>query len=134
MKFEEKKYAQALYDVLKAASFEKTEEIVTRFVALLGKNGHIKRAPKIISEFEKIYNKHEGILSAELRAARKMTSPEIKEILKNLEKIFQKKMDIEVRVDPALLGGIEVKAEGRIFKASLRSRLEELRGQLAQLL
>ena len=61
-----------------------------------------------------------------------MTDAEKDTLRQKLEKKFGRRMILDCRVDPSLLGGIRVETEGRVLDGSIRSRLQEIKEVMDQ--
>ncbi len=53
-----------------------------------------------------------------------------KEVKATLQKATGKDILLESRIDPSLIGGMVAQVGGKVFDASVKTRLEELRQQL----
>ncbi len=53
-----------------------------------------------------------------------LTEPDIKELADKIEKKLNKKVILNIKIDPGLIGGIVIKEDKYIFDASLRNHLK----------
>jgi F-type H+-transporting ATPase subunit delta len=65
-------------------------------------------------------------VTAEVVAAQNLTPGQLDAVNEQLRKAMGSKVAVEVRVDPALLGGLIIKVGSRMVDASLRSKLHRL--------
>jgi F-type H+-transporting ATPase subunit delta len=63
--------------------------------------------------------------------ARPISDSEGQDIALRLGQALDKKVDIQVQVDPSILGGIVLRLGDRLIDASVKGRLDRLRAQLA---
>lgn len=107
--------------------------IVKNFLALaMDKNRGHYLLP-IIEHFNRMADDLTGIIRAELTVAADLPADVRARIAAALEKASKKKVELEVKVDPALIGGAVVKLGSLIVDGSLRAQLENLSRQLAHL-
>ena len=62
--------------------------------------------------------------------ASKLTAALEKEVKATLEKATGKEILLEANIDPSLIGGMVAQVGGKVFDASVKTRLSELRQQL----
>lgn len=132
MKINYKKYARALFEAVETAEGEKEKKrVVKRFVELLFANNNNAQAEKISQEFERLKNKKEGKIKAEVVSKEKLD----KSLVEMLEKYIKNKTGAKIvnlveKQDKAVLGGFIIRAGDMILDASLRSRLREVKGKI----
>lgn len=132
MKISAQQYSLSLYELIKDKT-NKTEikNILSNFVALLGRNNNLNKESEIIEIFENIWNRENGELNAELTSARELNKESRETVVNYLkEKSGASKIILEETVDKKILGGFILKYNNRIINGSLRSSLEELANQL----
>ena len=92
---------------------------------LLGELGGCARAYRVA------YNKAHGILEATAVAAVALTAEQTQKLHDRLEQITGKQVDLQVKVDPAVLGGIRLDMDGVQLDGTVKNRLEALRRNIA---
>ena len=68
-----------------------------------------------------------GIVRAEVRVAEKPSDAIVEEIKASLREVAKSEIEIDLHVDPSLIGGIVVKMGSRMVDASLRTKLNSIR-------
>ncbi|MDD4476834.1 MAG: ATP synthase F1 subunit delta [Patescibacteria group bacterium] len=121
-----KTYSKALYKAAKGLKGKDLEKILGNFVLILARARKLKQAEKIIEEFKKYAKKQEGILEIKIISARKISD----DLAEKIGKAFSKKVEITKEVDENLLGGFIVKTEDKIFDASVKTQLNNLKQRL----
>ena len=96
------------------------------FLGLVAQNRRLFAAPAMIDAFLARLAARRGEITAEVVAAQALTPPQLDAVNEQLRKAMGSKVAVEVRVDPALLGGLVVKVGSRMVDASLRSKLHRL--------
>lgn len=71
-----------------------------------------------------------GTVAAEVRAAQQPSHAEIEELKKTLEKKVGRKVEVDVSVDPSLLGGFVAKIGSEVYDASVAGKINKFRESL----
>jgi F-type H+-transporting ATPase subunit delta len=101
-----------------------------RLVDLLVSRGRSASLPGVASEFNRLLNKHRGIVMATVTSAVPLTGAETAAVRARVEAMADAKVDLQTVVDPALIGGLTIQIRDQLLDASIRGRLERLRDQL----
>jgi len=101
-----------------------------RLVDLLVSRGRSTSLPGVASEFNRLLNKHRGIVMATVTSAVPLTDHETAAIRTRVEVMADAQVDLHTVVDPALIGGLTIQIRDQLLDASIRGRLERLRDQL----
>ena len=128
MRISPKKYAQSLLLALEGKNKKEAEVLLDRFLALLIENGNIGQAEKIISEFERAWDKSVGVSLVEVTSAKELDKETRAEVKKHLAKIFgAKEVEMEEKVDPSIIGGLILREGDKILDGSVRGRMNSLK-------
>jgi F-type H+-transporting ATPase subunit delta len=106
------------------------DELLRNFLLLAAEKGRIGQVEQIGAEFERLMAREERRLTVELTTARELSDAEAAEIVAQIERASGRKVEATRRVDPALIGGIVLRAGSLQADASVRGRLERLRNEL----
>jgi len=120
MKYSPTQYAKALYDLTAKASGHQSREVVARLARFLDKQNSLYLERDIREAFKSYARKKEGVSEVKIKAASETTS-------KDLAKHFGKENDVEVSVEPALLGGAMIEIDGTRIDNSVKRRLAGLK-------
>jgi F-type H+-transporting ATPase subunit delta len=82
--------------------------------------------PAIIRAFLKLLAARRGEMTAEVTAARALTSDQQAAVAEAIRKAVGSKVSIDLKVDPALLGGLVVRVGSRMIDSSLKTKLQKL--------
>jgi F-type H+-transporting ATPase subunit delta len=99
-------------------------------IKLLLRRGRIEELPRLATEFRRLDDERKGIIQATATATSELTKDEVRALTQRLEQLTGGRIELEVQVDPSLLGGVVVRVGDRLIDGSVRSRLERLRNQL----
>ena len=81
----------------------------------------------MIAGFDKLYAVRTGLISAEVVSAAPLDTAQMNAIKASLRKALGKDPELEARVDPSLLGGLKVKVGSRLYDASLKTKLDQMK-------
>ena len=105
----------------------KIEGLTANFLKLIAKNRRLFALPDMIKAFRAAVARHRGQTSAAVISATKLEEGQIRALQSALKAALQKDVELEERVDPALLGGLIVKVGSRMVDTSLRTKLNSLK-------
>jgi F-type H+-transporting ATPase subunit delta len=118
--------AERKRDICLRALSSAREEIRNLAILLVEKN-RCSLIPEIRRQFSAALREMEGRVEAEVISAVELTPDARARLLAALERRLGRKVDLRVRTDPAILGGIIVVTGDRVFDDSIRSRMEAVR-------
>jgi F-type H+-transporting ATPase subunit delta len=93
---------------------------------LLSENDRLMALPEISARFDRLKVRAESKIKATLIAASEVDAAQAAHVAQALERKLGRKVDLELEIDPALLGGAIVRAEDMVIDGSVRSRLQRL--------
>jgi F-type H+-transporting ATPase subunit delta len=102
------------------------------FVAQLAANRRLALMPDIAARFEQLKRESERVLKVRVKTAVALEASQAASIQASLAKRFARDIVIESSIDPSVLGGAVIDAEGLVIDASVRGKLERLQQALAQ--
>jgi F-type H+-transporting ATPase subunit delta len=103
------------------------EPNTVNFLGLLAQNGRARDLAAVIAGFERLYAKHAGVVAAEVISAQPLDDKQLTAIKTALSKSLGKAPELTTRVDPAILGGLKVKVGSKLFDASLKTKLDQMK-------
>ncbi|MEJ7748865.1 MAG: ATP synthase F1 subunit delta [Candidatus Limnocylindrales bacterium] len=117
---------EVLQDLLR----EQISQPVMNLILLLLRRGRIEELPRVAAEFQRLDERRQGITRATATSAAPLGPEEVRALTARLEGSTGGRVNLELRVDPGLLGGLVVRIGDRLIDGSVRGRLERLRNQL----
>ena len=103
---------------------------VLNLILLMLQRRRIEQLPRVAAEFRRLDNQRKGITQASATSAAELTPAELEALTTKLEQFTGGRVELDVAVDPSLLGGLVVRVGDRLIDVSVRGRLERLRNQL----
>lgn len=103
---------------------------VLNLARLLVQRGRAETLPAVAVEFQRLLNRRRGVVEAVVTSAAPLTADETAALRAKLAGMTGGDVDLTVRVDEALIGGLTVRVGDQLLDASVRGRLERLRTQL----
>ena len=98
---------------------------------LLVQKGRITLAEQVRDEYQRLLDEYRGRAQALVLTAVPLSDDEERAVAQRLKELTGKEVVLERRVDPEILGGLVARVGDRLIDGSTRTRLLELRRQLA---
>ena len=105
---------------------DKLDEPAVNLVKVLVEYGRLALMPDVAAAFEELKAQDEGVLDAEITAAAALSDAEVKTVVTRLQAKFGKKVEVSLKVDPEIIGGIKIIIGDTVIDASVRGQLQEL--------
>ena len=115
---------KGLVAIADKARFDAT---TVKFLGLLAQNGRARDLPPVIAGFDALYAKKTGVVAAEVVSAQALSAAQMKSIQSALRASLGKDPEMTARVDPSILGGLKVKVGSKLFDASLKTKLDQMK-------
>lgn len=101
--------------------------IAARFLKVVSSNRRLFAAPDMIRGFRTLVALHRGEASATVTVAEKPSDAHLAAIKDALKAVTKKDVQIDVKVDPSIIGGLIVKLGSRMVDTSLRTKLNAIK-------
>ncbi|MGB3456443.1 MAG: F0F1 ATP synthase subunit delta [Litorimonas sp.] len=105
----------------------KLSPLTQQFIGTVAANRRSAELPAIIRSFTERVAIRRGSQIAQVVSAAKLTQAQTTQLKTRLKAETGRAIEIEASVDPSLLGGFIVKLGSRLYDASLKTKLEDLR-------
>jgi F-type H+-transporting ATPase subunit delta len=102
------------------------------FLALLIENHRMPVIFRIRSVYERLWQEENKTLPVEITSAIELDAATTENLGRTIGERAGRTVNLAARVDPDIIGGIIVRVGNSILDASIRTRLEQLRRQVAQ--
>jgi F-type H+-transporting ATPase subunit delta len=101
--------------------------IAANFIGLVASKRRLFALPGMIAAYKALVAEAKGIVSAEVTLAEAPAAKRVEEIRAALAAVAGKDVDVAIKIDPALIGGLVVKMGSRMVDASLKTKLNSIR-------
>jgi F-type H+-transporting ATPase subunit delta len=109
----------------------KVSDLGMRTLEVLVRHHRINDIEAIHSALTAYVNKALGVAVAEVRSAKALSPEEMDQLAATLSQKVGKKVELDIRTDPKLLGGFVVKIGSEIWDASVAGKINKFRESLA---
>jgi F-type H+-transporting ATPase subunit delta len=100
--------------------------LVRDFLAVVAKNRRLFAIPAMIEHYLGKLAERRGEITAEVTAARPLSETQLALLGEQLRRNVGRRVSLDARVDPGLIGGMIVKVGSRMVDGSLKSKLQRL--------
>jgi ATP synthase F1 delta subunit len=117
---------EAIHNAVSGAS----EEFVN-FLDLLAEKHRMPAIFRIRDRFDELWAEAKKRLEVTLTSAVELDKKVVDQVSREVERQTDREIDVETQVDPDILGGLVLRVGNMVLDASLRSKLERLRKEVA---
>ncbi|MCM2264273.1 MAG: ATP synthase F1 subunit delta [Desulfuromonadales bacterium] len=107
-------------------------EGMRKFLGLVLSKDRLCYLAQIEETYRRLADELSGVLRAKITAAVELDAAQQLAIGASLEKQTGKKVALNVKVDPQLLGGVQAEIGGRLFDGSVRTQLKRIEESLTK--
>ena len=116
--------AKALSAILDKAGIK---GIAVNFLRVVAANRRLFAVREIIRGFNKLVATYKGEVTAQVTVAEQLNDARMNDIRSALREVTGKDVQVDVAVDPSIIGGLKVKLGSRMVDASLRTKLNSIK-------
>ncbi|NWG70014.1 MAG: F0F1 ATP synthase subunit delta [Parvularculaceae bacterium] len=121
--------ARAVSAIADKAGFS---QLVRNFLGLVAKNRRLFALESITAAFAARMAAHRGEVTAEAISAAPLNDDQTRRLRGEIELHLGKAVNLNIRVDPDLLGGLVVKVGSKMIDSSLRTKLSRLKSVMKE--
>jgi F-type H+-transporting ATPase subunit delta len=112
-----------------AAVLDKAEigGLAAGFLHVVTSNRRLFAVRDIIKAYAALVAQHKGEVTAQVTVAEPLSASHRDEIRNTLNAVTGKNVQVDVKIDPSIIGGLVVKLGSRMVDSSLRTKLNALR-------
>ena len=100
--------------------------LVRDFLAVVAKNRRLFAIPAMIEAYLTMLAERRGEVTADVIAAQPLSEPQLALLSDQLRRSAGRRVSVNARVDPGLIGGLIVKVGSRMVDGSIKSKLQRL--------
>ena len=99
---------------------------------LLSGRGRFGILTLVSAEYDAMVRESRGIVAATVTTPAPLSAQELAAVGTRAEQLASAHVELRTEIDPSLVGGLTIRIGDRLIDASVRGRLERLRGRLVQ--
>ena len=111
----------------------RVEPILYNFMRILAQKQRASYFPKIAECFTSLYRDYHGILPVAAITAVPMDASQKEKLTARLSRMTGKKVLLECRIDPSLIGGVLLRYDGHELDGTVRQQLDSLHEKLSHI-
>ena len=119
--------AKQTFDVMAGVAKTPLPDTAKNFLRAVIDNGRISVLPEIASQFRALKNARSGSSDAVVYSAFPLDAAALDDLAATLEKRFDRKLNLTVELEPALIGGVRVVVGDEVLDTSVKARLEQMK-------
>ena len=127
-------FASPLYGVeskkniaLAMAKTLKTSPLFNQFIGLVADNQRLDLLQAIARQFQSMLSHMRGEAKVQVELAKAISKAEETKLAKQLEGELGKKIEMDIKINPSLIGGMKLQIGSKMLDASVKSELERMR-------
>lgn len=101
-------------------------DLTRKFVGVVAVNRRAGDLPGIAKSFAEKAAKHRGASRVTARVAKAITKEQTLDLESAVSKALGRSVSVDVEIDPALIGGLQLKLGSKLVDASIRTKLNNL--------
>ncbi len=114
---------QTKRDVIRKVLTGKLHDLTLRFLCVMIDHGRGALLPGILERFRQLHRAYQGYEAVTVTVAHSLGQEQIDNLVRDLAQAMRAKIDLEVQVDPSILGGIIIRHGDQMLDNSVRGRL-----------
>jgi F-type H+-transporting ATPase subunit delta len=104
----------------------------TRFLSHLAEAGRVRQFRDVQQAFEELLAERQNRARARVTTAAALAPAELNDIKKKLETMTGKQVEIDAKVDPAVIGGVRAQIGSVIYDGTIKNQLGKIRERLSR--
>ena len=119
-----------VFDLITGVAKSALPESARNFLRVVLENGRLDALPEVAAQFRSLVNSKSGSSDAVVFSAFPIADAALAELGASLEKRFGRKLNLTVKQDDSLIGGVRVVVGDEVLDTSVKSRLEQMKAAL----
>ena len=121
---------EQVFDLVSAAAGQPLSAPIQNLLRTVIDNGRLTAVPEIAVQAQALLDARSGVSQARITSAFPLTDAQAQELRSVLERRFDRKLELTVEVDAALIGGIRAEVGDEVLDTSVRARLDRMKAAL----
>ena len=121
---------EQVLDVITGVARSALPDAARNFLRVIIENGRLDALPEVAVQFRGIVNRLNGSSDAIVYSAFPVEEAALNDISAALQKRFGRKLNLSVKIDESLIGGVRVVVGDEVLDTSVKARLEQMKAAL----
>lgn len=117
-------------EVLKTIFEGKINEVLINFMNVLVDKGRTMHLEGILKMYQKLFNEEAGFTNGTVYSVIPLGEERIKGLEEEVGKLLRTNVKLSNELDPKLIGGVKILAEGKLIDLSIRKKFDDLENQM----
>ncbi len=118
--------------LIQVANAQGLSVLTTHFLSLLLERDRLGHLPGIVSSYQRLVNQAKGRVEGKVTGASPLEPAHLERLLGTLRGISGKEVVLHQETDPALIGGLLVELEGKVYDGTVSTQLRKMRQRIAR--
>ena len=114
---------QTKQDLLRRVLQDRVSLLTLHFLLVIIDHGRGALLPDIIERLQQLYRAYQGYQPVQVTVARPLNPEQLAQLSRELAEALHTKIDLDVQVDPSILGGVVIRYGEEMVDNSVRGRL-----------
>lgn len=101
-------------------------DLVSNFLGLVAESRRTAELPSMVRAFRELSQDYRGVTRASVTSAHELTDAQIKELQDLVAGVSGGEVSMDVKVEPALIAGFQLKIGSRLVDASVKTKLDRM--------
>jgi F-type H+-transporting ATPase subunit delta len=101
--------------------------LAANFLLLIAHNRRLFAVANMIKAYRALVARHKGEVTAQVTVAERLSEAHFAALKDALNAVTRQDVQVDMQVDPAIIGGLVVKLGSRMVDSSLRTKLNAIR-------
>lgn len=121
---------EQVLDLITGVARSALPDAARNFLRVIIENGRLDALPEVAVQFRGIVNRLNGSSDAIVYSAFPVEDAALNDISAALQKRFGRKLNLSVKIDASLIGGVRVVVGDEVLDTSVKARLEQMKAAL----
>lgn len=121
---------EQVLDVITGVARSALPDAARNFLRVIIENGRLDALPEVAVQFRGIVNRLNGSSDAIVYSAFPVEDAALNDISAALQKRFGRKLNLSVKIEESLIGGVRVVVGDEVLDTSVKARLEQMKAAL----
>ncbi|MCX5646619.1 MAG: ATP synthase F1 subunit delta [Phycisphaerae bacterium] len=122
---------QTKRDLIREVLTGRLQPLTVNFLSVLIDHNRGAILPKVLERFRQLYRAYQGYETIAVTVAQSLSQEQLQKLSRELAEAMRAKIDLEVLVDPSILGGVIIRHSDKMLDNSVRGRLVRTVGRIA---